>query len=201
MSDDFIEPDEVDLTDRSLMRRFRVGEEDAATAIYLRYAEKLQRLARSQTNPNLEKVVDTEGIVQSVFRTFFRRASSGQYQILSGDELWKLLLVIALNKIRNAANFHQADKRAQSRTQPLQGVDEKRISGKSPGSENAIQVLQMTIDELIVDYPQSQRQMIRLRIEGCTVEEIARQTGRAKRSIERTLQQFRDQLRSQLDET
>jgi hypothetical protein len=40
--------------------------------------------------------------------------------------------------------------------------------------------------------------MIRLRIEGCEVAEIATRTSRSKRSVERVLQQFRQLLTSEL---
>ena len=60
---------------------------------------------------SLSSRVDPEDIVQSVFRTFFRRASEGQYQVPSGEELWKLLLAISLNKVRSVGQFHRAAKR------------------------------------------------------------------------------------------
>jgi RNA polymerase sigma-70 factor, ECF subfamily len=52
----------------------------------------------------------------------------------------------------------------------------------------------MIIDETLADFPEAQRQMIRLRIEGHGVAEIADATQRAKRSVERVLQQFRTRL-------
>ena len=36
-------------SDSSLVRRFRSGEDDAATKLYKRYAERLQRLAQRNT--------------------------------------------------------------------------------------------------------------------------------------------------------
>ncbi len=79
-------------TDKSLLTRYRRGDDDAATELYLRYADRLRALATNQTSALLQQRVDAEDMVQSVFRTFFRRASIGQYDIPEGDELWKLLL-------------------------------------------------------------------------------------------------------------
>ena len=52
----------------------------------------------------------------------------------------------------------------------------------------------MIIDETLGDLPMVQREMIRLRIEGHGVSEIAETTQRSKRSVERVLQQFRNRL-------
>src|SRR5262245_55855145 len=86
-------------SDRSLLKRFRAGDADAATQLYLRYAERLRTLARTRVGRDLAPRIDAEDIVQSVFRTFFRRAALGQYHVPDGEELWKLFLVIGLNKI------------------------------------------------------------------------------------------------------
>ena len=88
-------------TDHSLIRRFRSGEQDAATRTVLAVALcAFRALASSQTSPTFASRFDPEDVVQSVFRTFFRRASQGLYDVPPGEELWQLLLVIALNKIR-----------------------------------------------------------------------------------------------------
>src|SRR5258708_6129020 len=100
-----------EVSDRSLVRRFQGGQSDASTQLYLRYAERLHALAASQSSADLARRVEPEEIVQSVFRTFFRRAAQGHYTIPDGEELWKLLLVIALNKVRAAGAHHRAAKR------------------------------------------------------------------------------------------
>src|SRR4051794_3013940 len=94
------------LSDRSLLRRFQGGRDDAATQLYLRYAGRLHALARAQSGADLKARVDPEDLVQSIFRTFFRRAARGDYEVPEGEELWQLFLVIALHKIRDAGSFH-----------------------------------------------------------------------------------------------
>lgn len=185
-------------TDQTLIRRFQRGEEDAATALYLRYAERLRRSADQQMSAKLSQRLDADDIVQSVFRTFFRRVADGQYDLVQRDDLWKLLLVMALNKIRNAGNYHLADKRTIAKTQLLSEAD-GRVDGLNEHSEMALQVLKLTIDEVIQAAPEEHREIIYLRIEGHEVDEIVAKTGRAKRSIERILQSFRKLLVKSLD--
>ena len=182
-----------DVSDRSLLRRFRSGEDDAATALYVRYAKRLHSLAQTKTADDLAARVDADSIVQSVFRTFFRRAAKGQYDIPDGEQLWKLFLVIALNKIRDTASHHRAQKRDVGRTQPMSS--EGHAMGREDGSHaEALAILRMTIDDLLSAMPKSQRDIVVLRIEGHEVSEIAKRTDRSLRSVERLLQKFRRDL-------
>jgi RNA polymerase sigma-70 factor (ECF subfamily) len=180
-------------TDHSLLRRIRGGEQDAATALYLRYADRLQALAKAQTATALAARIDPEDVVQSVFRTFFRRATEGHYDVPEGDELWKLLLVISLNKIRTLASYHRAAKRDVGATVALDAVSSP-AAGHNGVRENALQILEMIIEESLSQLPAIQQEMIRLRIEGHEVAEIAVTTQRSKRTVERVLQQFRTRL-------
>ena len=66
--------------------------------------------------------------------------------------------------------------------------------------EEALAILRLVIDEVLHDLPPAQRRIIELRIEGFEVAEIARQSGRSKRSVERVLQEFRNNLQSLVHE-
>jgi|694.fasta_scaffold00049_60 RNA polymerase sigma-70 factor (ECF subfamily) len=174
-----------------LIRRLKQGDQDAATAIYLRYAERLLQLAKSQTPDLLQSRIDPEEIVQSVFRTFFRRAADGQYVAPEGDELWKLFLVMALNKIRTRGAFHRAKKRDYRRT--VQGLEPEDAANRDDTQE-AYHVLRLSIEDFIEQYPDQHRDVVRLRIEGFEVNQIAEKLQRSKRTVERILQGFREQL-------
>ncbi len=191
-------PSYDDLDDRALLRRFRDGSEDAATALYLRYAKQLQNLANSKTSKRHIVQIDAEGIVQSVFRTFFRRAGSGQYDVDDSDSLWKLLLVIAMNKIRSKATFINAAKRDQKRNVSLESIGELDHSVDGRDAE-ALEIIRMTIDEFLEAFPEEVRGIILMRIDGYQVEEISEKSQRSKRTVERVLQNFRKTLNEQLE--
>ena len=191
MADDAASPGGPVRTDASLLRRFQAGEVDAATELYRRYAARLLDLAAAKTSADVKQRVDPEDIVQSVFRTFFRRASLGEYEVPDGDELWKLFLVIGLNKIRAVAGFHKAAKRDVRQTT---GGEATAAAGATTPDDLAYRTLQMTIDELLVPLPETHREIIHLRTSGFEVAEIAARVGRAKRSVERILQEFRQKL-------
>lgn len=185
-------------SDRSLLRRFQAGQQDAATELYMRYARRLQALARKQTGQHLATRFDPEDVVQSVFRTFFRRAADGCYEAPVGEELWQLLLVLALNKIRTLAVHHRAQKRDAGRTIGVDAVGE--VAGASGDDAVAYNTMKMVVDELVDSLPAPQDEIIRMRIEGHEVADIAQAVGRSKRTVERTLQQFRTRLTHLIDQ-
>jgi RNA polymerase sigma-70 factor (ECF subfamily) len=174
------------------MRRFRQGSEEAAAELFARYASRVRALARTKCSPNLAARIDADDIVQSVFRCFFQAARRGYYDVPAGEELWRILLVIALNKIRDARAFHTAakrDVRLTARGHDL-GSNLNRLQGKTPNHA----FLQIVVKEALQTLPPQHRRMVELRIEGYEVGQIAQKTGRSKRSVERMLQDTRKRL-------
>jgi RNA polymerase sigma-70 factor (ECF subfamily) len=175
------------------LRRLQHGQADASTELYLRYAERLLALAAAQSAPDLARRVDPEDIVQSVFRTFFRRASQGHYTVPDGEDLWKLLLVIALNKVRATGAFHRAAKRDVRRTAGGEAF-ERAVESQPSRDEAALRTLRMVVEELLQGLPEAHRRVIELRVEGHEVNDIAADVRRSKRTVERVLQEFRQSL-------
>jgi RNA polymerase sigma-70 factor (ECF subfamily) len=184
-------------TDRSLLDRYRTGEQDAATKLYERYAARLEALVSSRTAADLHTRFDAEDVVQSVFRTLFRRISHGLYDVPAGEELWQLLLVLALNKTRKLATFHRAQKRDVGKTKG--SADLQNATQPLGHDDVSLRLLQMVVDDLISDLPATHRQIIQLRIEGHRADDISQQTQRSKRTVERVLQEFRHKLSALID--
>ncbi|HVK12814.1 MAG TPA: sigma-70 family RNA polymerase sigma factor [Gemmataceae bacterium] len=185
-------------SDGSLLRRLHAGTADAATLLYFRYADHLLSLAAARLPADLGARVGPDDIVQSVFRTFFRRAALGQFEVPAGADLWKLFLVIALNKIRSAGIHHRADRRDVGRTPALDAAAE---AGLSDGRRaDALTALRLVIEDLLGGLSAQQRQIVERRIDGYEVAEIAGLCGCSKRTVERCLQTFRDRLHAQVDE-
>lgn len=187
-------------SDHSLLNRCQRGRDDGPTLLYLRYAERLRALATRQMSTRLSKQVDPDEVVQSVFSTFFRGAAEGKYAVPEGEEIWKLLFVIARNKIRDLGNFHRAARRDMRRTSVGETYDQA-IESESRQDESALTILRLVIDELIEVLPPGHRSIIEMRIDGHEVAEIVERTQRSKRTIERVLQEFRQRLDAQLRES
>ena len=180
-------------SDHSLLRRFRLGQQDAATALYVRYAKRLRNLARANCSPGLAHRVEADDIVQSVFRTFFRKAAVGLYDVPPGEELWRLFLVITLNKIRVQGHFHRAAKR-DLRLAAGSAALEQSEATKAGQDEFALTELEMVIEGILESLPSIHKQVVELRIAGYEVSEIAKTISRSRRTVERILQAFRTKL-------
>lgn|GEM_PF-3768995 len=59
------------------------------------------------TLAGLRRRVGSDDIVQSVFKTFFRRMAHGQFDVPDADALWRLMCSITLTKARRAARDHR----------------------------------------------------------------------------------------------
>jgi RNA polymerase sigma-70 factor (ECF subfamily) len=185
-------------SDGSLLRKLRHGDQEAARVLYLRYAGRLRALARAKSSPELAGRVDDDDIVQSVFGSFFRGVIHGSYDVPAGEELWNLFLVITLNKIRAKGAHHRAAKRDVRLTMGDQAIGESADPLSSDGQASVL--LRMAVEEVLEQLPEGQGEVIRLRMEGYEVAEIARITARAKRSVERNLQKGRAELARLLED-
>jgi RNA polymerase sigma-70 factor, ECF subfamily len=191
-------PDDEGKSDRSLLRSYRQGSQEAARVLYRRYAHRLRALARLRKPADLNGRVDVDDIVQSVFGSFFRKVNHGAYDAPEGDELWNLFVVITLNKIRAKGVYHRAAKRDVHQT--TTGVGMETLPDELASDALACAALRMSVEEALDHLPEPQRLVIRLRMEDHEVVEIARMTGRSKRSVERILQDCRKRLAGWLDD-
>ena len=185
-------------SDRSLLQGIRHGNQDAASVLYHRYAHRLRALVQAKRSLDLASRVDHEDIVQSVFKSFFRGVSRGSYDVPAGEELWHLFMVITLNKVRAKGVFHRAAKRDVRLT-----VGDDDLHGSSGGlksDHDAYLLLKMAVEEALDRLPAQHKLVTQLRMEGDDVAEIARKTGRSKRSVERILQECREKLSHLLGE-
>jgi RNA polymerase sigma factor (sigma-70 family) len=187
-------------TDRALLEELRAGNREAATALYRKYAKRLRQLIRTKCSAALARRIDADDILQSVFHAFFKGAARGMYDVPDGEELWPLLLVIALNKIRTQGSYHLAAKRDVRLTCALE-EDEPHYQAVSRLEANEpLPFLKLVADEALERIPPTQREIVELRVAGYEVEEIAHRVGRSKRTVERLLQSCRARLSALLAE-
>jgi RNA polymerase sigma-70 factor (ECF subfamily) len=178
-------------TDGALLQQFQDGDESAATTLFDRYVHRVHSLAESRCGRTYDARFDADDIVQTVFRSFFQGARQETYQAPEDGELWGLLLVLTLNKVRSYVDHHRAAKRNVHRTSRPDRTDAWPVfdeAGSTPG------FLDSVIDDLMTGLPESNREIVRMRIQGHEVRAIAMRTGRSRRTVERVLQDFRERI-------
>ncbi len=83
-----------------LIKGLRAGENSSVREFCDRYGGIMRPVADKHLSPKVKRRVEADDVVQSVFRTFFRRAKVGQFQLPDSDSLWRLLCAITLTKVR-----------------------------------------------------------------------------------------------------
>jgi RNA polymerase sigma-70 factor (ECF subfamily) len=170
-----------------LLLRLRAGDPQAAEQLFARYVAQLTRLAEEHLSRKLAGRVEGEDVVQSVFRTFFRRCVRGDFQIDGSSQLWRLLVLVTLRKVAARARGLRGEPVLASglASDGVQLLSEHVASG--PGPEDAV-ILVDEIESLLHGLPALHGRVLELRLAGYDVAEIARQLGVYRQTVYRVLQ-------------
>lgn len=181
------------IADGQMTARIQAGDEDAAAYVYLQYVDRLVSLARARLHNRVRAKIDAEDIVQSVFKTFFRRTVDGRIEITSAASLWGLLARITVRKCRReAVNYHSA-RRNVDREQVLPIEDCELATSREPCPVEQT-ILAETLDDLLQSLDARQREIVEMALLGHSKEQISRRIGRTERTIERVLSFVRQRL-------
>ena len=83
------------------LRELKAGDEQAVEAIWNRYYQRVVELAIRKMKVNNDRAVDGEDVAQLVMHRFCMNATRGCYPNLDDrEQLWDLLVVFTLNRIR-----------------------------------------------------------------------------------------------------
>jgi RNA polymerase sigma factor (sigma-70 family) len=192
-----------DWTSARLLTGYQAGDQRAADAIFNRYLERLTRLARTRLSPRLASRTDPDDVVMSAWRSFFVGARAGQFSLLRSGDLWRLLVSITLHKLYRQVRRHSAELRSVNAERPLSLVNDESqlVDHREPTPEEAL-ALSDELETLFVQLDPFARRVIELRLQGEQLAQIAKETGRAERTVRRTLVRIRQRLteRLQLDQ-
>ena len=170
-----------------LIQGLRDGDPDAAEAVFARYAQKLTRFAEQHLSAKLAGRLDGSDIVQSVFRTFFRRSAEGEFKIDSTAQLWQLLVKITLLKARAKARHHTAEIRDVGAEAEADGEPwlVEAVSHEPGPLEAAMLVDQ--IETLLRGLPPLYCHVLDLRLQGCGSREIASHLDVSRQTVHRVV--------------
>jgi len=179
---------------RDLIRRVRAGEEDAAAQLVQHYEPYIRRAVRIRlVDPRLKRLIDSMDICQSVLASFFVRAALGQYELDTPDQLLKLLVTMARNKLNNAVVKQRAGRRDYRRSQS--GADHAQAAANTPSQVVAARDL---LEKLRQGLTEDERHIADLRAEGCEWMEIAAQLGGTPEALRKKLARAVDRVGQQL---
>jgi RNA polymerase sigma-70 factor (ECF subfamily) len=190
-----------------LMARLRAGDEDAAAEIHSRFVEPLCKQVQRRLYGSIRQKVDDEDIVQSVFKTFFRRNGAGEFELEDWDSLRKLLFTITFRKCCRKLESYHADCRDISNevpSLPHEDVDKgtfnriKRMPRELGPPDNAI--LDEFFEEMLRILGPQKGRIILLHLDGLDIPAISSQIGRSERSVYRAIEDAQEWLRGRMED-
>jgi RNA polymerase sigma-70 factor (ECF subfamily) len=161
----------------AFMHRIRAGDEQAAVEMVRRYEPLIRREVRlSLTDRRLARLFDSMDVCQSVLKSFFFRTAAGQYDLDTPEQLQRLLVMMARNKLASAARSQFRQRRdlrraAGGAAEQLEGV---AANTSSPSEEVAGREL---VERFRQSLSEEERQIATLRAEGLAWAEVAARLG------------------------
>ena len=171
--------------------QLRAGESAAARPLWEKYFHRLVALARRRLRDAPRRAADEEDVALSAFDSFCRNAEAGRFPDLSDrDGLWRLLAAFTLRKAAHHARDAARLKRGGGVAADASGAFEELVA-RDPDPAVAAEVAE-ECDRLLAALADPElRRVALLRMDGHSVDEVAKQTGYAPRSVKRKLQLIR----------
>lgn len=194
---------DADESFEAVLRGIRDRSGMAEEAVFRRFAGRLVALARARLDQRLRAKVDPEDVVQSVFRSFFVRCASDQFDLGTWDSLWSLLTVITIRKCAGQVRHFTTEGRDVRRERAEEPADGASGPHWDPAAAEPTPAEAAALAELVEGLMQSleprDRWMVEMKLQGEPVPQIARQARCSERTVERVLNRARRHLERSLD--
>ncbi|MEO8496191.1 MAG: sigma-70 family RNA polymerase sigma factor [Planctomycetota bacterium] len=185
---------------QQLVKHLRECDSRAATEVFDRYVLRLVALARNRISPKLASRVDPEDVVQSAYRSFFRRVSNDEIVLQRAGDLWRLLAAFTINKLRGQIEHHTAGRRDVDREHHGDSSNEAELFdfGTAEPTVEQVAMLSDEMADVMVRLVPRERAVLEGRLQGRTIEEIAAELHCSQRTVRRLLDRCRDLLERRL---
>jgi RNA polymerase sigma-70 factor, ECF subfamily len=187
------------------VQRLEQGDTQVVRAFWESYGPRLQGLAARYLHQRMRRREEPEDVVQSVCRTFFRRAREGEFEIADRDGLWRLLCAITVAKSRQKARFHRAMRRSLDREREFPAdVNGSSEGAPSPPAQEPSPAEQAEfceqLERLLSSLDDEERRLLELRLAEHTHEEAAAKMGCSERTVRRIQKRLQHRLAQMLEE-
>ena len=185
-----------------LMRRLQEGDPEAAAELVAEYEPEIRRYIRVRmSSPQMRRFVESVDIAQSVFAKFFVDMQGAGKQPETPQQLRKLLITMARNRICDQVRHHKAAKRDIERNEGNDAAIES-LEDAEPSPGEAL-VTKETLEAVRSHMSGEELNLVNARLEGQSWAEIASERGitpeaarkRFTRIIESVAQRVEDSSR------
>ena len=167
-----------------MLSEVREGSEAAVWDIIEKYEPHIQRVVRRRMSRQLRSKFDTADFVQMVWKSFFEQPHQ-IHSFAAPQQLMAFLVRMAMHKV-------DSENRRRMDTQKYDVKRERRLDHEvgveRPGDRpSQIAIAREHWDLLMRKLPAHHREVVRLRLEGLTFEQIANRLGLNERTPRRVL--------------
>ena len=192
--------DDAKLTENEFpdfIRRIRAGDQQAAVELVRKYEPVIRMEVRLRlSDPSLYRLFDSMDICQSVLASFFVRAAAGQYELDKPEQLLKLLVAMARNKLAFQARKQNYQKRDHRRVASV-GPEEMELSGRDPSPSQIVAGKEL-LEEFRSRLSDDELQLADLRAQELEWGEIARRLGGTAQARRKQLARAIDRVSHEL---
>ena len=185
----------ADLSGDELLRRWKLGDERAASVLVDRYTLRLVALVASRLNRRFQDTIDPEDVVQSAMGSFFAAARQSRLRISQSVSLWHLLAAFAKRKMLRTIERQSAAKRG-GEFQRV-GLDERVHAWEADPSEARSEAVEELLRAMDEELPSQLREVLDHLLAGRTRKEIAEALNLTERTVRRRVVRLRDILASE----
>jgi RNA polymerase sigma-70 factor (ECF subfamily) len=160
-----------------LIGRIRSGDARAAEQLVRQYEPLIRRAIRVRLEDHrLRHVFDSMDVCQSVLASFFLRTAAGSYDLQQPQDLVRLLVRMAQNKLAEAARRQYRQKRDRGRTVGASDTLLERIALSDPTPSRVIEGREL-LQQFLSQMSAQERELVQLRGQGHGWPEIAKRLG------------------------
>ena len=172
-----------------LLSRLEQGDSEASEQIVAEYGSHILRAVRRRMSRSIRDRFDSQDFAQAVWASFFGHISVVQ-KIGSQGELAGFLAKMASNKVIDQGRRDQVRATINQADNNIPAVEKDHRTQMSQPTPSQFAVANEQWERLTGDEGQRDQDLLRLRRDGATHEEIARQMGVSDRHIRRILRRF-----------
>lgn len=179
------------------------GDEGILREFHQKFGPMLHGIADSRLAPSMRSRFDADDVVQSVFRTFFRRAQVGYFKFEDNQRLWNLMCAITLTKLREKARFHTRQSRSVKREQSVADAGEaastrSEIASSQPTPADNVEFAD-AFEALLSSLDEAEQKLVDLKLQDLTNDEVAEALGVSERTVRRMLHRMQEKIEGALE--
>ncbi len=190
----------ADTSVRDLLDRVRQGDAAAAEDLVRTYEPEIRRAIRVRmTDARMRRLIDSIDICQSILANFFVRTAAGQYDIQTPEELLRLLVTMARNRVIDWARRTQAERRDGRRDVSID--DDKAVIPQLTSRESnpaSVLVSRELIAQVKSRLTAEEVRVMEQRADGVGWDEIAGATGEQPNAVRMRLTRALDRVAAEL---